>query len=153
MKKVKITYPAKVSITENTDGGLGEKQFAGDSPNNIDVFIDSDTGALSGESATLNVRHDLGFIGGEHNLRPRPPSEGLLPKDFSRPHGFFYQIDGNNVRNFIGQSGDAVKEFYPMDFYNGIVQEDTADYKEFRIFSYNDDLLCVNLIQNLRDNP
>lgn len=144
MKKVKITYPIDLSIVDGTDRGLGEKLLSGDGQNNIDIFIKSDPGHLSGEDAILNIRHDLGFVGGEHSLRPRPPSDGLLPKDFSRPHGFFYQIDTNNVRNFIGQSGDSVKEFYPMDFYDGIIQQDTSDYREFRIHAFNEDLLCVN---------
>lgn len=134
MKRSGLIIPLEVSIINDNllDEG-GYKLINSEKEYNVDLV--NEGLSLNKQNNIINIRTESKFVSGEHNLRVKPPENGLMPRNFSKPFKFMYSFDSEiNKDNWLGQSELGCREYKAFGISSG--SAGTGTLTNTRIFEF-----------------
>jgi hypothetical protein len=145
MRKISINYPIKLEVVNPEDNYEGYPFLKALNSSDFTVSLLRSGDQLKYEGDKLSLFNYIGNVGGLHRVNYRPPTDGAMPRNFSRPFLYCSSFKENpSNSDFYGNSEKSVKDF--LDFKIGEIDDylTTARiYKSWKLFSYEGDLYVL----------
>lgn len=138
MRYLSIGFPASVEVVSG-----GEKVDAARFTNDDDAEFGIElhnVGDVIDPESSLYIETSVGNISGQHRVRGKGSSKGVMPGAFSEGFGIRYRY-GHNVSapgmlDMVGQSTKGVKEYSPIRFLNPLGSRIYPLFSNSEIVSY-----------------